>query len=65
MSESAQEIIDRLFARAAEDAEAAPLAEAFARSHRDGEWTADALEVHVRALIDRAPSDGPGAEAVE
>jgi len=63
MSDSARQIIDRLFARAAEDPEAAPLAEVFARSHRDGEWTADALEVHVRALIERAPSDSPGAEA--
>lgn len=52
MLASASEIIDRLFMRASEDAESAPLADAFACAYREGRWTSDGLDSHVDSFVE-------------
>lgn len=52
MLASASEIIDRLFMRAGEDAESAPLADAFACAYHEGRWTSDGLDSHVGSFIE-------------
>jgi hypothetical protein len=51
MRESAADIIERLFARARDDRDAAPLADAFAAAYHDGDWTADALDARIRVYV--------------
>jgi hypothetical protein len=49
MTETAAQIIERIFARARQDLAAAPLASAFANAYQDDDWTAEGLHCRVRA----------------
>ena len=57
MPDSVSEIVERLFARAADDAGAAPLANRFARVYHEGQWTAERLDVEVRGFVEADPTD--------
>ena len=59
------EIVDRLFARAAADTRAAPLADWFARAYRDGQWTAERLDAHVHSFVEVYSPDTGCALKVE
>jgi hypothetical protein len=55
MQNSVSEIVERLFARAADDAGAAPLTDRFARIYHEGQWTAERLDAEVRDFVDADP----------
>lgn len=55
MPDSVSEIVERLFARAADDAGAAPLADRFARVYHEGQWTAERLDAEVRGFVEADP----------
>ena len=68
MPDPVSEIVERLFARAAADTDAVPLADKFAGAYRDGQWTAVRLDAEVHGFVEAYRPEaettlGEGAES--
>jgi hypothetical protein len=57
MLDPVSEIVERVFARAAADTGAAPLADRFLRAYRDGHWTAERLDAEVHGFVEAYQPD--------
>jgi hypothetical protein len=58
MLDPVSEIVERVFAHAAADTGAAPLAGRFARAYREGQWTAERLDAEVQGFVEAYRPDG-------